>query len=92
MTPLKKVSSLTTDPRCMSLLTAAAGVVLLAAHGYAQAIPTANASAISPLPVKVRSVAEDRSIRPFRINVPEGALVDLRRRIATTRWPDRHGH
>jgi pimeloyl-ACP methyl ester carboxylesterase len=89
MTPLKKVSSLTTDPRCMSLLTAAAGVVLLAAHGYAQAISTANASAISPLPVKVRSVAEDRSIRPFRINVPEGALVDLRRRIAATRWPDK---
>jgi hypothetical protein len=28
-------------------------------------------------------------IRPFRINVPEEDLVDLRRRIATTRWPDR---
>jgi pimeloyl-ACP methyl ester carboxylesterase len=28
-------------------------------------------------------------IRPFRIDVPEDNLVDLRRRIAATRWPDR---
>ncbi len=28
-------------------------------------------------------------IRPFHIDVPESALVDLRRRIAATRWPDK---
>jgi pimeloyl-ACP methyl ester carboxylesterase len=28
-------------------------------------------------------------IRPFHIKVPVDALVDLRRRIAATRWPDR---
>ncbi len=28
-------------------------------------------------------------VRPFRINVPEEALVDLRRRVLATRWPDR---
>jgi pimeloyl-ACP methyl ester carboxylesterase len=32
---------------------------------------------------------EDKAIRPFRINVPEGALLDLRRRIDATRWPER---
>jgi pimeloyl-ACP methyl ester carboxylesterase len=32
---------------------------------------------------------EDSAIRPFRIEIPEGALVDLRRRLATTRWPER---
>jgi Epoxide hydrolase N terminus len=31
----------------------------------------------------------DLAVRPFRINVPEAALVDLRRRVAATRWPDR---
>ena len=36
-----------------------------------------------------RAVTEDGSIRPFRVNVPEEQLVDLRRRIAATRWPDR---
>jgi pimeloyl-ACP methyl ester carboxylesterase len=28
------------------------------------------------------------AIRPFRVNVPEVELVELRRRINTTRWPD----
>ena len=32
---------------------------------------------------------EDQSIRPFQmINVPEEELVDLRRRVAATRWPE----
>jgi hypothetical protein len=29
------------------------------------------------------------SIRPFRTNFPDDALVDLRRRINATRWPER---
>lgn len=28
------------------------------------------------------------AIRPFRVNVPQAALTDLRRRLAATRWPD----
>ncbi|MBG1265626.1 epoxide hydrolase [Nostoc sp. WHI] len=32
---------------------------------------------------------EDNAIRPFRVHVPQEALVDLRRRIAATRWPDK---
>ena len=28
-------------------------------------------------------------IQPFSVNIPEGALEDLRQRIATTRWPDK---
>src|SRR5687767_12802403 len=35
------------------------------------------------------TAAEDTSIRPFRIKVPEKALIDLRRRLAATRWPDK---
>jgi pimeloyl-ACP methyl ester carboxylesterase len=31
----------------------------------------------------------DESIRPFKVNIPEQALADLRRRIQATRWPDR---
>ena len=33
--------------------------------------------------------SEDTAIRPFRVDIPEEALADLRRRIAMTRWPDR---
>jgi pimeloyl-ACP methyl ester carboxylesterase len=29
------------------------------------------------------------AIRPFRVNIPEEAVQDLRRRIAATRWPDK---
>ena len=29
------------------------------------------------------------AVRPFRVDIPEEAIVDLRRRIAATRWPSR---
>lgn len=31
----------------------------------------------------------DESIRPFKVHVSNAALKDLRKRIATTRWPDK---
>src|SRR5215216_4118804 len=34
-------------------------------------------------------VGEEAAVRPFRMDVPEEDLVDLRRRIAETRWPER---
>ena len=34
-------------------------------------------------------ITTDVDIRPFHVNFPEEALVDLRRRIAATRWPAR---
>src|ERR1700736_430804 len=49
----------------------------------------AVAGVSSLFPAKVLAAAEDITIRPFRVSVPEEALVDLRRRIAATRWPDR---
>jgi pimeloyl-ACP methyl ester carboxylesterase len=29
------------------------------------------------------------AVRPFKVNVPQSALDDLRRRLAATRWPDK---
>ncbi len=31
-------------------------------------------------------------ISPFQVDIPDEALGDLRRRIATTRWPGRGAH
>jgi hypothetical protein len=31
---------------------------------------------------------EAATIRPFRIDVAEADLIDLRNRLASTRWPD----
>src|SRR6516165_8984480 len=50
---------------------------------------SAAAGAASLLPVAGRAAAEADAIRPFSVNIPEEALVDLRRRIAATRWPDK---
>jgi pimeloyl-ACP methyl ester carboxylesterase len=46
-------------------------------------------AAASLLPAAARAAAEDGAIRPFRVNVPEKQLADLRRRINATRWPDK---
>jgi pimeloyl-ACP methyl ester carboxylesterase len=35
------------------------------------------------------TATETDSIRPFRANVPDEVLTDLRRRILATRWPDK---
>jgi pimeloyl-ACP methyl ester carboxylesterase len=32
---------------------------------------------------------QEGAIRPFRVNVPEAEVADLRRRITATRWPER---
>jgi pimeloyl-ACP methyl ester carboxylesterase len=37
----------------------------------------------------VAGYAQDNSIRPFRVNVSEESLAELRRRIAATRWPEK---
>src|SRR5215212_10245471 len=34
-------------------------------------------------------VGEEAAVRPFRIDVPEEDLLDLRRRIADTQWPEK---
>ena len=31
----------------------------------------------------------DTAIQPFRVNIPEADLADLKRRLAATRWPDK---
>jgi len=46
-------------------------------------------SATSISPKTLHATAEYAAIRPFRVNVPEEALVDLRRRLAQTRLPEK---
>ena len=47
------------------------------------------ASAAGLLPSQLAAAPTNDAIRPFRVNVAEKDLVDLRARIAVTRWPDR---
>jgi len=41
----------------------------------------------SPKPAAAQTT--DVTIRPFRVNVPEAGITDLKRRLAATRWPDK---
>src|SRR5580704_5691268 len=50
---------------------------------------SAAVAASSLFATATRAAAEDGSIRPFHINIPKEQLVDLRRRVLATRWPDR---
>ena len=58
------------------LATAAWGV---AVAGVASLLPAQPAAATTT----------SDAIRPFRVDVPEQDLADLRRRVLATRWPDR---
>jgi pimeloyl-ACP methyl ester carboxylesterase len=55
----------------------------------ATAMGIAAAGAASILPLHSAAAVEREAVRPFRINIPEEQLVDLRRRVKATRWPDK---
>jgi pimeloyl-ACP methyl ester carboxylesterase len=59
--------------RSLLAASAAGSAALLASAGYAEMAVGAAAG----------------QIRPFKVRFPDEAIVDLRRRIAATRWPDR---
>jgi pimeloyl-ACP methyl ester carboxylesterase len=50
---------------------------------------SAVATAVSLMPAELRAATGDDTIRPFRIDFPDEALADLRRRVAATKWPER---
>ena len=58
--------------------------VLLAAPGHAQFSANGELDA----PTKAGATDEAESIRPFRVQIPEATLVNLRQRLAATRLPD----
>lgn len=68
-------SEVINEDRRQLLSTAAMGVVA--------------AGAASLLSMHPASGATGSEIRPFKVHVPEETLVDLRRRLAATRWPEK---
>ena len=42
-----------------------------------------------PSAAQTVAAAGDDTIRPFHVNFPDDALVDLRQRITATRWPEK---
>jgi pimeloyl-ACP methyl ester carboxylesterase len=73
---------MTTTTTAAPVTAGAAALALLASVCCAQS-GTQNAVGLST-PAETST-----SIRPFRVQVSEDALTDLRRRLAETRWPDK---
>jgi pimeloyl-ACP methyl ester carboxylesterase len=55
----------------------------------ASAATTAFGLLPAHLAIAADESGDDNAIRPFSVHVPESELVDLRARIAATRWPDK---
>jgi hypothetical protein len=70
----------------MSISATSAGALL--ATSVAVAALSLNPLHLTAAPAQQKVATEDLSIRRFHVAIPDDALVDLRRRIAATRWPD----
>ena len=80
----------------MSIHAMAFVLVLLAAPAYAQVGSSSSGSSFRKENIMVTELAEmpdvaadSHAVRPFRVDIPEAKLADLRRRIAATRFPTR---
>ncbi len=66
------------------------GLLFAATSSFAQTMKKEiSVSPLTILEVNAAPPTTTAEIRPFHINVAENQLVDLRRRIAATQWPDR---
>jgi hypothetical protein len=61
---------------------------LLLSGGAALAAFAALRPATAVAQADARTPFKGGDIRPFRVDVPEADLIDLRQRLAATRWPD----
>src|SRR5512134_1821582 len=79
---------------CAAMVSLAPPATVFAQQPTRTGVPSQGASGekekdMKSAEAKDMKFAEVEAIRPFRISVPEEALVDLRRRIAATRWPEK---
>jgi pimeloyl-ACP methyl ester carboxylesterase len=76
----------------IAIVVVALVVLVLASTSVRRAETAAYAATVAPVARTTVAAPDEhngRAIRPFRVSVPDAALVDLRTRIAATRWPER---
>src|ERR1700690_2241552 len=69
----------------MSLAAAEFGMMASAKADYGGS----SSGGAAATPAKSGAAADDTSIRPFHVSVPDAEVADLRRRVAATKWPER---
>lgn len=70
-----------TNIRILSAVIATTLLLSTGNAGFAQNQPAANLNSSGH--------SNDESIRPFRVNIPDAAITDMRKRITETRWPEK---
>ncbi len=83
-----RATSLSPTRRRLLVTSAAAGAISLLPEHLAGA-DAAPRSQPSNQGDSLMATTNDAAIRPFRVNFPQEALVELRRRVLATRWPER---
>lgn len=85
-----------TGLRLAHFCTLSSSVISMAlSASYTQAQPPSTIAVRATLAARTTPASDTTgrtgttAIRPFRVTVPEADLIDLRRRIAATRWPDK---
>ena len=78
------------EPRSLLVVTLALGLSIFSSPNYGQTmtISDTESSVVAQASTR-RAAVEDQSIRPFKVQVPQAALDNLRRRIAATQWPEK---
>jgi pimeloyl-ACP methyl ester carboxylesterase len=76
-------------PRRQLLGTAAAAIAVSWTGNFPASAAASPGSEIAITRGATLGASAPTEIRPFRSNVPDDALVDLRQRVKATRWPDR---
>src|SRR4051812_34990741 len=81
----------TTRIMAAAVLLAAGALLLEVAHAQQQTRSIDNTHAViySQPSTHARTATLSNEILPFRVNIPDDALVDLRKRVLATRWPDK---
>src|SRR5262245_16133019 len=69
--------------RFIGAIAGAFGLFVLASPLHAQIRTASMGNA------RTAQTSEDNAIHPFSVAIPEKALVDLRRRILATQWPEK---
>jgi pimeloyl-ACP methyl ester carboxylesterase len=72
------------------IIAVASGLMFLffASYAHAEQIADLKVSDTSQVTSVQGGGADRDAIHPFRVNIPEDALLDLRRRLVATRWPE----
>src|SRR5215471_15797385 len=68
---------------------------IISAHAQSQTAPapktttTTQGNLMTVMTTSQQATADDTSVRPFSVDIPQDELLDLRRRITATRFADR---